>query len=74
MQVHAAVCDNEYNVGTLSVFSVRNRRRATITLDLGDSGVQIVILNGYENIDRNMFFHSRSTVDLNVACCHVMRT
>ena len=38
-QVQAAVCDSEYNVGTLSIFSVGNRRRTMITLNLGDSGV-----------------------------------
>ena len=40
-QVQAAVCDSEYNVGTLSVFSVGKRRRAMITLNLGDSGVPV---------------------------------
>ena len=40
-QVQAAVCDSEYNVGTLSVFSVGNRRRAMITLNLCDSGVPV---------------------------------
>ena len=41
MQVQAAVCSSEYNVGTLSVFSVANRRRVMITLNLGDSGVPV---------------------------------
>ena len=40
-QVQAAVCSSEYNVGTLSVFSVGNRRRAMITLNLGASGVPV---------------------------------
>ena len=40
-QIQAAVCSSEYNVGTLSVFSVGNRRRAMITLSLGDSGVPV---------------------------------
>ena len=40
-QVQAALCDSEYNVGTLSVFSVGNRRRTMITLNLGDSGVPV---------------------------------
>ena len=44
-QVQAVVCSSEYNdnVGTLSVFSVGNRRRAMITLNLGldDSGVPV---------------------------------
>ena len=49
-QRQAAVCDIEYNVGTLSVFSVGNRRRAMITLNLGDSGVPMPfqIDRGYE--------------------------
>ena len=38
-QVQAAVCSSEYNVGTLSVFSVGIRRHAMVTLNLGDSGV-----------------------------------
>ena len=40
-QVQAAVCDSEYNVGTLSVFSVGNRCRAMITLNLGGNGVPV---------------------------------
>ena len=40
-QVQAAASDSEYNGGTLSVFSVGNRRRAMITLNLGDSGVPV---------------------------------
>ena len=49
-QGQAAVCDSEYNVGTLSVFSVGNRRRAMITLNLGDSEVPMPfqIDRGYE--------------------------
>ena len=49
-QRQAAVCDIEYNVGTLSVFSVGNRRRAMITLNLGNSGVPMPfqIDRGYE--------------------------
>ena len=41
-QVQAAASDSEYNGGTLSVFSVGNRRRAMITLNLGDSGVPVL--------------------------------
>ena len=62
-QVQAVVCDSEYNVGTVFLFSVRNRHPAMITLNLGDSGVPAVCQ-----------CHSRSTVDLSVACCHVMST
>ena len=40
-QVQAAVCDSEYSVGTFSVFIVGNKRRAMITLNLGDSGVPV---------------------------------
>ena len=40
-QIQAAVCSSEYNVGTLSVFSVGNRRRAMTILNLGDSGVPV---------------------------------
>ena len=58
-RVHSAVCNSEYNDGTLSVFSVGNTRRAMITLNLGAAACQC---------------HSRSTMDLNVACCHVMST
>ena len=59
-QVQAAVCDSEYNVGTLSVFSVGNRRRAMITLNQGDSGVPVPF-----QIDSG---------SLSVACCHVTST
>ena len=39
-----AVCVNKYNVGTLSVFGVGNKRRAMVTLNLGDSSVPVPFL------------------------------
>ena len=40
-QVQAAASGSEYNVGTLFVFSVGNKRCAMIIMNLGDSGVPV---------------------------------
>ena len=43
-QIHSSVSDNDYNVGTITtVNSVGNKRRAMITLKLGDSSVPVTL-------------------------------
>ena len=43
-QIHSSVSDNDYNVGTITtVNSVGNKRRAMITLNLGDSSVPVTL-------------------------------